>query len=94
VADNDLEDIPVPLPHKSSSRKDTKKEATVLRPNKFEDAGRHIPDSLSESQEKPVTDQDFRREISGFLRQESISPQRSKEEKIIALLALGSYLDD
>lgn len=37
---------------------------------------------------------DLRMELAGFLRQESVSPQRSKEEKIAALLALGAYLDD
>jgi hypothetical protein len=33
-------------------------------------------------------------DIAKFLRMESVSPQRSKEEKIAALRALGGYLHD
>lgn len=36
----------------------------------------------------------FTSDIAGFLRMESVSIQRSKDEKVAALRALGDYLDD
>jgi hypothetical protein len=98
---DDLEDkFSGSLPPKDSTRKQTKKETPgLVRQAKLPDADK-ISSSLPPEtpaplrQENPGAIQDTRKEISGFLRQESISTQRSKEEKIAALLALGSYLDD
>lgn len=43
---------------------------------------------------KRIQGRDSEHEIAGFLRMESLSPQRTKDEKIAALRALGGYLDD
>jgi hypothetical protein len=69
------------LARKSSPRKDRK-----------DVAGSEPPISLREQYLDP--NYELRKEISAFLRQESLSPQRSKEEKIAALSALSAYLDD